>query len=168
ATRRGRSARSRAAFAGTHPGAHQALQAHTGFRRVDRLTLHAERHEPSSCRRLRPAKYFARTFITSTNAIKTSAAAHASACSPGSGDSESLRIVTGSVGSAWWMLKEMAFAAIDVVKSSGAVSPAIRATEMTTPVRIPPIAAGRMMFHVVRHLVTPSARLAWRKLWGTT
>ena len=55
---------------------------------------------------------------------------------------------------------EIAFAAIDVVKRSGAVSPATRATAMTTPVRMPPIAAGRTMFHVVRHLVTPSARLA--------
>jgi hypothetical protein len=37
---------------------------------------------------------------------------------------------------------------------------------MTTPVRIPPIAAGRMMFQVVRHFVTPSARLASRRLAG--
>ena len=66
------------------------------------------------------------------------------------------------------MSTETAFAAIDEVKRSGAVSPATRASAITTPVRMPPSAAGRMMFQVVRHLVTPSARLAWRRLCGTT
>ena len=62
---------------------------------------------------------------------------------------------------------EIWFAAIDDVNSRGAVSPATRATAITTPVRMPPIALGRMMFHVVRHFVTPSARLASRWLRGT-
>ena len=53
------------------------------------------------------------------------------------------------------------------MKSSGAVSPATRATAITTPVRMPPIAVGRTMLTVVRQRVTPSARLASRRLRGT-
>ena len=85
-------------------------------------------HSPSSLRRLRPAKTFASTFITSTNAISTSAAAHAAACSSGEGDSEKTKIVTGSVGRALATSKETALAAIEDVNRSGAVSPATRAT----------------------------------------
>src|SRR4029450_12914745 len=58
------------------------------------------RYEPSSWRRFRPANTFARMFMTSTKPMRTSAAAHAADCSPGSGDSEFTKISTGSVGSA--------------------------------------------------------------------
>ena len=126
------------------------------------------RSDPLACVSGEPATTFAVTLRTSTNAISTSAAAHPAACSPGSGDSEKTKIVTGSVGSASVTFVETWFAAIDEVKSSGAVSPATRATEITTPVRIPLIALGRMMLHVVRHFVTPSARLASRRLRGIT
>ena len=118
-------------------------------------------------RRWRPATTFAMTLSTSTKRIRTSAAAQPAACSPGSGDSENTKIVTGSVGRALETSAETWFAAIEEVKSSGAVSPATRATAMTTPVRMPPIAVGRMMLTVVRHRVTPSARLASRRLRGT-
>ena len=76
-------------------------------------------------------------------------------------------MVTGSVGKALVTSVETWFAAIEEVKRSGAVSPATRATAITTPVRMPPIAVGRMMLTVVRQRVTPSARLASRRLRGT-
>src|SRR4029078_2705114 len=98
--------------------------------------------------------------MTRTTAIRTSAAAHAAACSPGSGDSEKTKIVTGSVGSAWVTSPEIWLAAIDEVNKSGAGSPATRTTELTTPVRIPPLADGSTIPTVVLHFVPPSARLA--------
>ena len=70
---------------------------------------------------------------TRTKRISTRAAAHPAACSPGSADSEKAKIATGSVGSACDMSVEIWFAAIELVNSSGAVSPATRATEITTP-----------------------------------
>src|SRR4026207_1942502 len=62
-----------------------------------------------------------------TKAVRTGAAAHAAACSPGSGDSEKTNIVTGSVGSACETSVEISLAAIDVVKRSGGVPPGTRA-----------------------------------------
>ena len=121
---------------------------------------------PSRLLRFRPAKYFARMFITSTNAISTSAAAQAAAWSSGDGDSERVKIRTGSVASALWTSTEIWFCVNDEVKSSGAVSPATRATAITTPVRMPPIAVGRTMLYTVRQRGTPRARLASRRWRG--
>ena len=83
--------------------------------------------------------------MTSTNPISTSAAAHAAAWSFGSAESDSVKIASGSDGSACVTSPEILLAATDEVKSSGAVSPATRATASTTPVRMPPIAVGRTM-----------------------
>ena len=63
------------------------------------------------------------------------------------GDSEYAKIATGSVGSASVTSALIAFAVIDDVKRSGAVSPATRATASTVPVRMPPIAVGSTTPH---------------------
>ena len=57
---------------------------------------------------------------------------------------------------------------IDVVKSSGAVSPAARATASTVPVTMPPNAVGKMTPSTVRQRLTPRARLASRRSLGTS
>ena len=51
----------------------------------------------------------------------------------------------------------------DVVKSSGAVSPAARAIASVVPVRIPLKVVGMITPTIVRHLLTPSARLPSRR-----
>ena len=56
---------------------------------------------------------------------------------------------------------------IEHVNSSGAVSPAARATAITVPVRIPPSVVGKTTPTVVRQRLTPSARLASRSDCGT-
>ena len=52
--------------------------------------------------------------------------------------------------------------------STGAVSPAIRATASMTPVVMPPMAVGRTTFRMVRHFGMPSAREASRSSFGTS
>ena len=72
--------------------------------------------------------------------------AQAAAWSSGDGDSESVKIRTGSVASASCTSTETPCdVTIDEVKMSGAVSPATRATAITIPVNMPPIAVGRTM-----------------------
>ena len=58
----------------------------------------------------------ASTLAISTNVIRMSAAVQASACSPGSADSEYWKMATGRVGSAWLTSVLIAFAVIALVK----------------------------------------------------
>ena len=53
------------------------------------------------------------------------------------------------------------------MKSSGAVSPAMRATASSTPVTTPALAARRVTALMTRHLGAPSANAASRRLLGT-
>ncbi len=53
------------------------------------------------------------------------------------------------------------------MKRSGAVSPAARAIARVVPVRIPLNVVGRITPTIVRHLLTPSARLPSRRWLGT-
>ena len=54
------------------------------------------------------------------------------------------------------------------VNSSGAVSPAIRATASSTPVMIPPTDARSVIFSTMRHFGVPSAKAASRSAFGTS
>ena len=54
-----------------------------------------------------------------------------------------------------------------IVKSKGAVSPAMRATPSNVPVSKPLLAAGKITLSVVRHLCTPNANDASRTELGT-
>ncbi len=56
----------------------------------------------------------------------------------------------------------------EVMRISGAVSPAARATASTVAVTIPPSALGRMTLSTVRQRLTPSASAASRRLLGTS
>src|SRR5438034_10252407 len=73
----------------------------------------------------------------------------------GSQDSVSCNSATGIVWSAWNGLQLVCVPTIDDVKSSGAVSPATRATASTVPVRTPPIVCGSTIESVVRQRGTP-------------
>jgi hypothetical protein len=95
--------------------------------------------------------------VSSTKPINTSAAAQARAWSSGDGDSDRVKIVTGMLASACVGSVLTWFAKMEEVKSSGAVSPAARATARIVPVRMPPRAAGRTIPSVVRQRLTPSA-----------
>src|SRR5437868_214873 len=95
-------------------------------------------------------------------------AAQARAWSFGSGDSDSSKIATGIVCSACAGFQLVWLPTSAEVKSSGAVSPATRATARTVPVRMPPTARGSTMLRVVRHCGTPGPRLASRSEFGTS
>ena len=78
-----------------------------------------------------------------------------------------MKISTGMFGSAFVTSVWTLFAKIELVKSSGAVSPAARAIARTVPVRMPPTLEGRITPSTVRQRRTPSARLASLSVEGT-
>ena len=90
-------------------------------------------------------------------AMSVSAAPQPRACAPTYGDDAFAKICEGSAVLA--PLNTFGFAAVTVrmVNSSGAVSPAARATASSAPLTIPPIAAGSTTVSVTRALVAPRA-----------
>ena len=79
-----------------------------------------------------------------------------------------MKIKTGMFGIACVTSVVIAFEKIELVNSSGAVSPAARATARTPPVMMPLKAVGRMIPITVLQRLTPSARLASRSEDGTS
>ncbi len=63
---------------------------------------------------------------------------------------------------------QLMLVAAPIVNSSGAVSPAARATASSTPDRMPGSAAGSTTVRMVRAWLDPSARLASRRSSGTS
>ncbi len=63
-----------------------------------------------------------------------------------------------------WKKKELP----RIVKSKGAVSPAIRAIASNVPVTSPSAAEGNITLRVVRHLCTPKAKEASLTEFGTS
>src|SRR5215204_1274662 len=121
-----------------------------------------------SLRRLRASAAREPRLSTSTNEIRTNAAAHACSFSAGSGASAYWKIVSGIDATASRTSVETVVGATDVVKRSGAVSPAARATASVAPVAIPPTAVGRTTPRTVRQRLAPSAKLASRRWPGTS
>src|SRR3954452_16941051 len=117
--------------------------------------LHYQRAAPSR-RRARAESVLATMLITSTKAIRIRAAPQACACLTGSGDSEYLKIVTGMFGTACEGSVCTRSGKIEVVKRSGAVSPAARATASSAPVIMPLSAVGRITDSVVRQRLAPA------------
>lgn len=77
------------------------------------------------------------------------------------------KIVTGRFAIGWLMSAEKNWFD-SAVKSSGAVSPAMRATASSTPVTIPPTDARSVIFRIIRHFGVPSANAASRSAFGTS
>src|SRR4029079_1180394 len=113
-------------------------------------------HWPSFLR-LRASAARASRLVTSTNASSTSAVAQARLWSSGSADSDQMKIWTGMFGRALRGFVWMLFRWMDVVKSSGAVSPAARAIASTVPVRIPPSELGSTTPITTRQRLAPTA-----------
>ncbi len=68
-----------------------------------------------------------------------------------------------------WLASQLTeLAAIEEVKRSGAVSPAMRARARIVPVMMPPTAAGRTIEATVLQRLTPRPRLASRSERGTS
>ena len=88
--------------------------------------------------------------------------------SAGDGDSERVKIVTGIDASACDGFQVTEFEAIDDVNSSGAVSPATRATPSIAPVISPPAADGSTIRRTIRQRAIPSATAASRSALGTS
>jgi len=100
--------------------------------------------------RARPKRLRASTFSSITKTISSSAAAQAWACSAGLGDSDSSKMRTGIEDSAFDGSVEIMVEAIEEVNSSGAVSPATRATASSAPVTRPLMAVGTTTVSTVR------------------
>src|SRR6059036_2596890 len=118
--------------------------------------LHYQRAAPSR-RRVRAERLLAMMLITSTKAIRIRAAPQACACLTGSGLSEYRKIVTGMFGTACDGSVCTRSGKIEVVKRSGAVSPAARATASSAPVIMPLRAVGTTTESVVLQRLAPSA-----------
>ena len=100
-------------------------------------------------------------FRTKTPKIRMSAAAQARWWSAGLGDSDSVKIVTGMLGSACeGFVVTPRFEKTDDVNNSGAVSPATRAMPSTAPVTRPPAAVGITIRSTTRQRFSPRARAA--------
>src|SRR5581483_10900339 len=121
-----------------------------------------------SLRRLRAENQRAVRLTHMMNTSSTRAAAQARAWSPGSGDSESSKIASGTVWIACSGFQDVPVATREFTRSIGAVSPAARAAARTVAVITPPFACGRTMLSVVRQRGTPSPRLASRSDCGTS
>src|SRR6202046_141224 len=105
-------------------------------------------------------------FATSTKPNNTKPAAHAWRCQSSYGAMAYVYIITGSeaVGCPNPGLQNRLPKA---VKSSGAVSPATRASASNIPVSMPPLAAGSTTVTIVFHLLAPRAIAPSRRLPGT-
>ena len=90
-------------------------------------------------------------------AMRVSAAPQPRSCAPAYGCDAFAKICEGSEVLA--PLNTFGFAVVTVrmVNSSGAVSPAARATASSAPLTMPPIAAGSTTVSVTRDLVAPRA-----------
>src|SRR5204863_4696130 len=131
------------------------VDSHGGLERSVRRGCH--QRTVVSRRRLRFASQRAVRLVRRMNMSRTNAAAQARAWSCGSEDLDSSKIATGTVCSAWCGFQLTFVLTIEEVKSSGAVSPATRATASVVPVTMPPIVCGSTMLSVVRQRGTPSA-----------
>ncbi len=78
-------------------------------------------------------------------------------CAPVYGDVAFAKIWEGIAVLAPLKMLGLAAVTVRMVNSSGAVSPAARATASRAPLTIPPIAAGSTTVMVTRALVAPSA-----------
>ena len=90
-------------------------------------------------------------------AMSVSAAPQPRSCAPGYGWFAFAKICEGSAVLAPLKTFGLAEAAAPMQNSSGAVSPAARATASSAPLTIPPIAAGSTTVTVTRALVAPRA-----------
>src|SRR5436309_2633453 len=118
-------------------------------------------------RRARAENDLATRLTASTNPIRISAAPHAWACLTGSGLSEYLKIVTGMLLTACDGSVTTMSGAIAHTNSSGAVSPAARATARRAPLIMPLSAVGIVTDRVVRQRLAPSAKPASLTALGT-
>jgi hypothetical protein len=100
-----------------------------------------------------------RAAIIRTNAMTMSvrAAPQARDCAPTYGDTAFEKICEGSEVLAPLNTFRFTVVTVRMVKSSGAVSPAARATASRAPLTIPPMAAGNTTVSVTRALVAPRA-----------
>ncbi len=106
-------------------------------------------------------------FISKIAAMSTNAAPQALSTADEFPDSNSCRISTGTVATGWsgsnWYPCPNGWH----VSSTGAVSPAARATARIVAVTMPLEAVGRITPRIVRQRATPSASAASRSVPGT-
>lgn len=103
----------------------------------------------------------------STPSVIRNTPAQASDCHSANGLIANLKIVTGRFAIGWLMSSEKNWFD-SAVNSSGAVSPAIRATASSTPVKIPLSDARSVIASTIRHFGVPSAMAASRSEFGTS
>src|SRR5581483_4089871 len=104
----------------------------------------------------------ARTVSTTTRTIRVRAAPQARSWAPAKGSWALLKIWDDRAVVAPPNTCQFRFRGAPMVNSSGAVSPAARATASSEPLTIPEMAAGRTTVMIVRARLAPRARLASR------
>ena len=104
-------------------------------------------------------------FRSSTPIVIRNTPAHASSCQFVKGLIANLKMVTGRLAIGSFRLSDQNWLD-NAVKSSGAVSPAIRATASNTPVSTPARAARRVTLEITTLFGAPRAKAASRSVLG--